>query len=125
MKNNPFAHWGLGTDISSFDDARRRENALADGLRKLAAANGIQFREPLSIDGNGEFHLAVSNETAQDSKHDPCGGFGEVIARLLNDSGGARTGIQPTRYMSPENGWCRLNHFAAQSILEKVNGIEK
>lgn len=99
----------------------RREKELADGLRRLAAANGIKFREPLQIDSNGEFHLAVSNGTARDGSGDPCGQFGERIVSLLNKSDGARCGFMTTNQMSPENGWCRLNHFEAQSILEEVD----
>ncbi len=117
IKSNPFAHWGIDNSLSPLAEGDRREIALAEGLRRLAAANGIKFREPLQIDSNGEFSLAV---VGSDPQHpNACGKFGETIAALLNESGGARCGILPTKYHSAENGWCRLNHFAAQSILEK------
>ena len=117
---NPYVHWGINNTLLSWPEGQRRQQALADGLRRLAAANGIKFREPLQIDSNGEFSLAVSNGTDRDGPQDGCGEFGEVIAELVNKSGGARTGIHPTKHMGANNGWCRLEHFAAQSILEKV-----
>jgi len=102
---NPFAH---NPGLSPVDEAIRREKALADGLRRLAKDKGKTFEEPLQITSLGEFLLVAR------------GGFGGDIAVLLNASGGARTGINPTRYLEATNNWCYLNHFAAQSILEKV-----
>ena len=108
---NPFAHSGHETGLFPLQESQRREDALREGLRSLAASEGIEFEGGLHIDSNGDFNLVVSNHR----------GFGPRIAALLNLSGGARTGIFPTRHLLPTNNWCRLNHFAAQSILETVN----
>ena len=118
-----YAHGGAGSTLLPLPEGRRREAALADGLQQLAARCGIKLREPLQIDSNGEFHLAVSNGTDCDGPKDPCGRWGEEFAALLNWSKGARCGYAPTQHHAPENGWCRLNHFAAQAMLEKAEGL--
>jgi hypothetical protein len=95
-----------------------REAALADGLRELAACFGVTLREPLHIDSNGEFSLVVSNGTARDFAGDPCGQYGKEFADLIARYN-PRMGLTPSRFMSPENGWCRMNHFDAQTMLER------
>lgn len=78
-----YAHQGTSESLSPMTDASRRESALADGLRRLAWKEGITFREPLQMDSNGEFSLAVSNGTARDGKHDVCGKFGGTDRRAI------------------------------------------
>jgi hypothetical protein len=100
--------------------ADAREAALAAGLRRLAKRHGIAFREPLQIDSRGEFPLVVSNGTPKDGPQDFCGQYGEALAAVISRHN-PRTGRVPTSYMSPENGWCRMNHFDVQAMLEEAN----
>lgn len=96
-----------------------REEALASGLRRLANAHGITFREPLRIGASGNFMLAVSNGTERDGKADACGKYGTALAGLISRHN-PRTGYAPTATMSPEGGWCYMNHFDVQSMLEEA-----
>ncbi len=82
---------------------------LADGLRALATAHGVTFREPLQIDARGEFALIVERT-----------GYGEKLAALLSRHN-ARTGIRPGAMLDALNGWCAMNHFDVERMLSGSN----
>jgi hypothetical protein len=119
-----YAHGGAGSTLAPWPESQRRAAAIADGLRQLAKRCGITLREPLTIDSNGEFSLAVSNGTERDGECDPCGQWGAGFAAHLNASGGARCGIYPTTHHHERGGWRRINHFAAQVMLEQAEAKE-
>ena len=100
---------------SPLEESREREASIAQGLRDLAKQHGITLREPLVIDSNGEFSIQVSNGTDKDGHKDPCGEFGTFADQLSRHS--PRCGFVPTKYLSPKNGWCRINHFDAEKLV--------
>lgn len=103
-----------------FPQGKARGEALAEGLRILAARYGVKFREPLHINAKGEFFLVVSNGTERDGPNDPCGQYGEGLAALIGKHG-SRTGAIYYGYhhhREASAGWCWMNHFAIQAMLE-------
>jgi hypothetical protein len=105
-----------------FQQGQAREAAMADGLRELAARYGVKFREPLHIDANGEFSLVAANEANQNAPSDPCGYYGEGLAALIAKHG-SRTGSLAYGYhnhRAASDGWCKMNHFAVQAMLEEA-----
>lgn len=116
-----YAHGGSGEDLSPMEDGRRREQAIADGLRRLAKRCGITLREPLNIDSNGEFHLIASNGTDRDGAQDQCGHYGEAFAVLIAKHG-SRTGYVSHNHRAASDGWCMMNHFSVQAMLEDAEG---
>lgn len=104
--------------MSPWEAGRKRELMLAAGLRQLAIIHGITFREPLQIDAAGEFSLVVALPGERGMKSDPCGEYGETFVALLNRHN-PRTGIFPTKHMDPRNGWCRINHFDVERMLNE------
>lgn len=99
--------------LTPWEVGRHRENMLAGGLRELAMLHGIRFREPLYIDGNGEFSLVCCSDIVGKA---PC--YGQPFVALLNKHN-PRTGIYPTKYMDPRNNWCRINHFDVECMLNE------
>lgn len=101
-------------ELTPWEIGRLRESKLADGLRALAVRHGIKFREPLHIDSNGEFPLVVIG-----TEEPFCGQYGEKLARIIG-AHRPRTGIhaQEGNYMLAENGWCYMNHFDVERMLE-------
>lgn len=107
--------------MTQWEAGRKREQLLASGLRTLGAKHGIRFREPLQIDTNGEFSLVVLLNP--EDEHTPsasvqCGSYGVSFVALLNKHN-PRTGIRPTKHMDPRNGWCRINHFDVERMLNE------
>jgi hypothetical protein len=107
--------------FTPLETSRMRESMLATGLRILGAKHGLLFREPLQIDSNGEFSLVAAG--ADDGPYpswgsQPCGTYGASFVALLNKHN-PRTGMLPTKYMDPSNGWCRINHFDVERMLNE------
>ncbi len=94
-----------------------REKALAHGLRIFALQHGREFREPLQCDSNGEFHLAIVNP--DNPTGEACGRFGGGMAEIIARHN-PRCGISPSNHMSPDNGWCRMNHFDVENLLSEI-----
>lgn len=114
MKLKKFSH-------SSFtgnpcEVAEQREQALADGLRAFAKSHGIEFREPLNINSLGEFRLVVINPVDPNGLF--CGQFGTAADIIAKHN--PRTGVSPSKFMSPYNGWCSMNHFDVENLLESI-----
>lgn len=97
--------------------SRRREARIANALIRIARKHGVNLRKPLTIDANGEFSIVASNNTPNDGPNDACGQFRTFAAVLSKYS--PRTGIVPTSHLSPENGWCRMNHFNAERLVNE------
>lgn len=105
--------------LSPYHAGKHREQMLAGGLRQLALYHGIKFREPLQIDSNGEFSLVAEHPTAERGfMGDPCGEYGERFAALLSKHN-PRTGIMPTKHLHSKDGWCRINHFDVERMLNE------
>ncbi len=95
--------------MNPWETGQKREQLLASGLRTLGAKFGLLFREPLYIDSNGEFSLVVDHDVRS---------YGQPFVDLLNKHN-PRTGVRPTKYMDPRNGWCRINHFDVERMLNE------
>ena len=106
--------------MTPLEQSRTREANLAKGLRELARLHGIIFREPLGINSNGEFSLVVSNGTPRDSSIDPTGQYGVKLAEIIGRFH-PRTGYAPANSIDPSNGWCYMNHFDVERMLESVS----
>jgi len=107
--------------LSPYHAGMHREKMLACGLRMLALYHGIRFREPLQIDSNGEFALVAMlnhEEVYTPWASVQCGPYGETFVALLNKHN-PRTGIRPTKYMHAKDGWCRINHFDVERMLNE------
>lgn len=102
--------------ITPFELGRRREQRLAQELIALAKKHGVVLREPLQIDTNGEYCLAVSNGSVNDGPSDPCGDFG-ALAKVLSKYR-PRTGARPSKVYSYD-GWCYMNHFDVEKMIEE------
>lgn len=101
---------------SSVEHSRHREAALVTALRAIALELGVTLQSPLAIDSRGEFHLVAMPADGSSPQYGT-GPFGEAFAGLLNRYQ-PRTGINPGATLLPENGWCRLNHFAAEKLVQ-------
>lgn len=89
--------------------ADAREQALADGLRRLATKFGLTFQEPLHIDSRGEFNLFLETGAR----------YGETFVLLLNKHS-PRTGVAPTKFIDPLNSWCMMSHFNVARMLDEA-----
>ena len=96
--------------------AGKREIALANGLRLLARWHSKEFREPLSINSVGEIELIIKNPDAAEEQAGFCGRYGDALAARIARYN-PRTGTQPSNHMSPDNGWCYMNHFDVERML--------
>lgn len=93
--------------------ADAREAAIAKGLRNFAKHFGFELKEPLHINGNGEYMLSVVNPESREY----CGRFGDAVEFMNRHN--PRTGIVPGARLIPENGWCYMNHFSVAKMLEE------
>ena len=91
-----------------------REAALADALRGMAARHQVTLEEPLQVDANGEYSIIAVHPDGPMLTHG-CGKFHPEFAAALTRHR-ARTGMRPS-VISPDNGWCRLNHMEAEKMV--------
>ena len=98
--------------IKSVTYANKREKIIQQGIKLIGKDNNINLKISL-IDSNGEYNIKAIHP--EKPNEDICGKFGN-FANIISPFG-PRCGIQPTKHLSPENGWCRLNHFQAESCL--------
>lgn len=94
--------------------ANAREQALAEGLRRLAVKFGLTFQEPLQINSRGEFNLFLDHKNYTENPR-----YGEEFTKLLNKHS-PRTGINPTKHMDPMNSWCMMFHFDVARMLTEA-----
>jgi hypothetical protein len=104
--------------IKPLEHSRQREAALVAGLGALAASHGVTLQTPLRIDSNGEFNLLAMPSNGADPLYGT-GKFGEGFTAVVNMHS-PRTGVTSGAILSPENGWCRMGHFAVESMLLKA-----
>ncbi len=99
--------------VSPVEHGAKRETAIITALEALADSLGVQLQKMHSIDARGELHI-----TALDGDKDPrlgSGKFGWRFAALLNLAK-PRTGVIPCD-LTPDAGWCYVNHFAAEKLV--------
>ena len=102
--------------------AHERENALIEGLHGLAAEYGRTLA-PMNIDARGEINFHVQPLDGRTGRDAECGCYGEELAEWLTMVP-RRTGTFPyAGHASPDNGWCRLNHFDAERLLIAVRDL--
>lgn len=99
---------------TSVAHARTREAALRAALTALARHHGVLLAYVRGIDGNGEFRIAAVTKKGDNPAHG-CAPFGPAFTALLNTAK-PRTGIIPCA-LSPDNGWCYLNHFEVERLV--------
>lgn len=103
--------------ISSVEHGNRRDSALAAALTAMAADFGLKLEQSMRIDSRGEYALVVLHPDGRPSNMGS-GRYGEEYAEILGRHS-PRTGILPARSMSPDNGWCRINHFDAERMVKE------
>lgn len=91
--------------ISPIQHADARERQIVLALNAMAADYGIDLKQPLRIDSRGEFYLIAK------------GGFGSMAAFMNQHR--PRTGVAAGATLLPENGWCYMNHFDAERMVQQ------
>jgi hypothetical protein len=104
-------------DLTPVEFANRRETAIVEGLHALAAHFGKEI-DFTRIDANGELDFNIKG-----AARGMGGAYGEDLAEILSRVP-RRTGVISTdAAVLPENNWCRINHFDAETLL-KIAGSE-
>lgn len=99
-----------------WDSARRRENALQDGLVALAALHGRDL-PVCSYQSTGEFSLAL---ILPSTYPDPAPTFGVGFAADLGRVQTRQGPVSNVHAPLPEANWLRVNHFAAEQLVAAV-----
>lgn len=103
-------------ELKSVPYGNQREACLVQSLIALGEAFDLRFKQPLYIDSNGEFSLVVLHPDGRRPEMG-CGRYGEEFVKLLNKHR-PRTGVTPGT-QSADNGWCRINHFDAERMVQE------
>jgi hypothetical protein len=104
-------------EIKSIQLKDIREAQLAIALRTMAADLGVQLREPVQIDSNGEYSVvSVRTDGTSPPWGDAGGVFSAEFCAALNRHN-PRCGVAPGAVLVPENGWCRLHHLSAEKMV--------
>lgn len=93
-----------------------REKALGTALAAMAAELGTSL-ESTHIDARGEFRVVVPAGTAADQRQGVCGHYGEAFAKWLCTVPTRTGAVAHTGYVLPENGWCYINHFDVERLV--------
>ncbi len=112
--------------VSPLGAGRLREGLLSKGLRILAAEAGIELREPLQINANGEYAVIAEMTDPSLRSMGASGPYGAAFAALLRRFD-TRTGQFAVKgHVLPENGWCWMNHFEVERMLTSLaqEGLE-
>lgn len=102
--------------ISSVSHAHAREAALIAAMNALAEQFGVKLAPMHGIDARGDLHIV-----ALDADKDPrlgSGHYGYEFAELLNTAR-PRTGIAYNAVLYAESGWCYLNHFEVERLVQR------
>lgn len=91
--------------ISSFEYARERESAISCGLTEMAKDFGVDLKQPLFINSNGDYTLTCVS------------GFKDMIQQL--NANHPRCGVfgSGDAILSAESTWCYMNHFNAEKMV--------
>ena len=104
--------------LSPLAKAAARGGALTEGLQALAAEYGKEA-DVSGINARGEFSFSVIGPEGRGPGR-PSGQYGEELAAWLSTVP-RRTGVAMTSAaVMPENGWCWVNHFDAERLLNAV-----
>lgn len=102
--------------IKSVQHSDLRAASLAKALNELAIELGVKLQMPLQINARGEFSVVACKPDGTDPRNG-CGHYGEKFASLLNRHQ-PRTGTSGSpSTMSPESGWCNVNHFEVENMV--------
>lgn len=100
-----------------------REKSIAQALDAMAKDFGVRLQKPLFIDSRGEFKLYALKDGFETTHNVGCGKYGEGFAEAINKRG-ARTGFPGPNQLGPNDGWCMMNHFAAEKmVLEHAGAL--
>lgn len=105
----------LSRELSPIGYKDERETHLASALRAMAECCGMTLEDPLHVNSNGEFSLVVANPKGP-ARWYGSPPFGESFASYLT-AHHARTGFPGPNTIDPSNGWCYLNHFDAERMV--------
>lgn len=110
------AHAGFraGT-LKPVQHGQARSAAIAAAMAALALAHNVVLQTPLQINTLGEFSIVAIDPNQPNPKYG-CGRFGAVFADRLTRHK-ARTGVYGPAILDECNGWCMLNHFAAEALV--------
>lgn len=109
-------------ELSSVEHARAREGWIAQGLAALAEQHGVRLKDHLHIDSRGEYLLAARRQDQPAGSLDVSAGPFKTFAEVLNRYQ-PRCGLLPVAVLTPDSGWCYLNHFQAEAmVLEAAFG---
>ncbi len=101
--------------IKPVQHGEKRINILMQGLVQFSDIFG--FPANVRYESTGEFTF---NGNRGRHCEDPCEPFGEPLTQWLNTIH-TRTGISPSKgYVIPQNGWTRIDHFAAEDLLRRA-----
>lgn len=100
-------------ELSAVGHRDAREAALASGLVAMAEEFGVKLQQPLHVDSRGELRIIALHPDGR-SPNMGCGRFG-AFAEMLSQHQ-ARTGVVAGN-ISPDNGWCLMNHFDVSRML--------
>lgn len=101
--------------LSSVEHSRKRESALCEALVQMAQSLGCDLELPISIDSRGELRIVTKGKGLREAGS---GQYGLAFSEWLNTAN-PRTGVQPGAHLLPESGWCYLNHFEAERLVQR------
>jgi len=106
------------TSLKPVQYSQKREMILKDFLSGLAEEFGRVIK-PAWIDANGEMNFNVDPQKGPND-------YGDELATIISQVP-RRMGEEATHYPSRgESNWCRINHFAVESLLNLVqNDLKK
>jgi hypothetical protein len=118
LKNALLALRNLDTSLKPVQLADQRETALVEGLHGLAEEYGRKLCYT-RIDAHGEMNFNIVGADGEGANR-ANGRYGEELAEWLSQVP-RRTGVNSTNApVLPENGWCRINHFDVERLLNLV-----
>lgn len=102
-------------ELKSVPHSRQREAALCEALVQMAASLNCMLEHPISIDSRGELRVVTKGKTLREAGSSP---YGAEFVSWLNTAN-PRTGVAPGAHLLPESGWCYLNHFDAEKLVQR------
>lgn len=101
--------------LKSVPHSREREKSLIEALVQMAASLGCALEHPISIDSRGELRVITKGKGFHDAGSGP---YGEAFVGWLNTAN-PRTGVAPGAHLFAESGWCNVNHFEVEKLVQR------
>lgn len=91
-----------------------RGGAICAAVVAMAKSFDVTLKPIGGIDSRGDIHITAAKGVEDGTAG--CGRFGAEFAEWLNTSN-VRTGLCPPAHLSPDSGWCIINHFDAERMI--------